>query len=408
MRTAVVVFALALLLGASAALAQENNTSSPSPSPNATASPSPSPAPSPTPNATASPAPQTGRLKIITTPVDGDILLDRAVVGTGLYVNDTYPAGSYRLEFGFVKGYTAPLSRVVIVEPGKLNSFFGEYISRAATAPRVTVAREVAPTSLSTGDTVNVILRLANEGTANAVNVSLVDAPPACVSGATGETRWNGTLAPAERKRLTYTATAAKGGLCIFESPRVAYEGEDGTAYRATAEDASISIAAKAEPEPKLLVDKSAKSEASVAENIVITTKLQNVGNAPALRVRMNDTVPDCAKVVNGDTTFAGDIPAGEARTVFYEVELKKPGPCLFDVSRASYEGPGGKTYQASASGQVNVLVKEKAFAETLESLTKPITVIAGAIGAIIFIFTLVKKTHSKAAEKVTERKKKE
>lgn len=396
MRFVVVALALALLLAVSGALAQENQTNqsnqtnqTPSPSP---ASPNATPVPTPT------PAPTTGRLKIITTPVDGDILIDRVVVGTGLYLNESYPAGSYRLEFGFVKGYIQPLPRVITVEGGKLNSFFGEYVPRSATYPKLTVVREVKPTDPAQGDPVNVILRIGNDGTATAVNVSVKDLLPDCVSNPSAETSWTGRLSPGEKRRIAYAVTASKPGLCIFESPNVTYADEDGTEYRASAEDVSISIAARAEAEPKLSVSKRAAEEKAIGENILVTIELLNVGNAPALKVRLNDTVPaECAQVVAGQPSFQGEVAPGDSRTITYEVELKRAGLCTFDASRVTYEGPGGKTYSA-ASKQLNVVVKSKAFAEILESWTKPVTVIAGAIGAIIFIYTLVHKAKTKAA----------
>lgn len=398
MRIATVAVMLLLLAGGALAQNATNETNQTNQS-NATSSPSPSP--SPTPPA----APPAARLKIITVPVDGEIFIDKIAVGMGLFVNESYPAGTYRLEFGIVKGYTSPSPRAVTVEAGKLNSFFGEYQPRAVTFPKLGVTREVKPTSVSTGDRVDVVLRISNDGTAPAVNVTANDTLPACVSDPLGETRWAGRIPAGEKQRLTYSVTASQSGLCIFESPRIAYFGEDGTEYRASAEDASISIAARAEPEPKLSVSKRAAEEKSIGENIFVTIEIQNVGNAPALKVRLNDTVPaECAQLAAGQSSFQGDIQPGDSRTLTYEVELKRAGLCTIDVSRATYESAGGKTYSAT-SKQLNVVVKSKAFAETLENYTKPVTIIAGTVGAIIFIFTLARKARTQATEKIKKKK---
>lgn len=75
-----------------------------------------------------------GVLKISTTPVAGEILIDGASLGTGS-VELSMPVGEYTVTFGAVEDYTTPASQTVAVTVGETTAVVGTYEEDVDPAP---------------------------------------------------------------------------------------------------------------------------------------------------------------------------------------------------------------------------------------------------------------------------------
>lgn len=374
---------------------------SPSPA-NATPSPAANASPSPSPSAT--PA-ATGEVKIITEPVDGDILIDRVVVGNGFYVNASFPAGLYRLSYGAVAGYRKPDDTSLEVTAGAKVNKRGVYTAEQTGVARLRVTQEVAKTSAAVDEAVDIILKVTNEGDGRALNVSFTAAFPDCLKLQTGEPAFKGDLDAQELKRVVYTVKPVKLGLCLVDPTKVVYFSEAGKRFTATSNDINVVVTAKQEATPRLTLRKEiSKADPFVGDEVSVTLTIKNEGNAPAPMVNVTDTLPPgCASLRSGPTAWSGSLDQDREKVLSYTIAVTQEGPCTLPSARATYQDERKSLY-TKESNEKALAAKARGFVDQYKDLVSVFAVTGGAIGAIVTIINISRK----AKGKVSEKKKKE
>ncbi len=120
-------------------------------------------------------------------------------------------------------------SRVTFSDPaGNKFSKFSDEVkvlvqAKPSSEPHLVIDKNVDRYSALVDDGVAVTVKIKNDGSAKASNVSLVDAIPACAVISQGTNSWTGDLQPEEQKVITYIVNLKLSGLCSFEAAKVSY-----------------------------------------------------------------------------------------------------------------------------------------------------------------------------------------
>jgi uncharacterized repeat protein (TIGR01451 family) len=401
MRFVAAALALMLVFAACAALAQENQTNQSNQTNETNQTPTPTPAASP------SAAPVTGQVVLLTNPADGDIFIDGAKVGTGFYVNSSFPAGFYRVSFGEIPGYRKPANITLEVVGGKETRRTVSYEAAATpppTIPKLAVTKEVAKPSASVAETIEVVITVTNGGNGRATNASYGDALNDCFERAAGALEWRGELDPEERVRNVYSIKPTREDLCFLDPTKVVYFDSAGNRYSALSGDVKILVTGRKEEAPKIDLRKVvSKSDPFVGDDVTVTLTLKNTGTAPALGVVVSDEIPGCAQITGGTPGWNGTLAVNKEEQVTYTLSVKDAGICRLGSATVQYQDSRGGKYTADSS-PASLTSKTKSFVEAYKDLISVVAVTGGAIGAIVTITNLARK----AKTKVSEKKKKE
>lgn len=100
--------------------------------------------------------------------------------------------------------------------------------SKPSHAPHLIIEKNVDKSTALVDDGVVITLKIENDGTADAINVTLTDDIPVCSVKSQGENKWNGNMKPEEEKVLTYIINLNKPGLCSFEAAKASYTDANG------------------------------------------------------------------------------------------------------------------------------------------------------------------------------------
>ena len=348
----------------------------------------------------------TGILKIITIPVDGAISIDNQYVGSGLYYNTTFAAGVYRISFGSVQGYETPENRTINISSGNQTSIIAQYTTFVITPPPdVTISKEASKTSVAADESIQVIIKIKNNGNIKASNVSLNESFPDCAVPINVENNSSFDLESGESRIFAYEFRLSKAGLCIFKPSKVTFSDQAGNKFSKFSDEVKIFISAKPASEPHLVIEKNVdKSTALVDDGAVITVKVKNDGSGKALNVSLMDAVPACAVVSQGNNNWTGDLAPDEQKVITYIINLKMPGLCSFDAAKATYSDESINNY-TKYSEPLNIYVKEKSVSEVLDPAVKPIVIVGTFIGSLITIITVYRSMKSKIGKKKEEKK---
>ncbi|MCZ7356089.1 MAG: hypothetical protein O8C66_07040 [Candidatus Methanoperedens sp.] len=111
---------------------------------------------------------------------------------------------------------------------------------------------------------------------------------------------------------------------------------------------------------PDVTITKEVSSSSIAAdEKIDIIIKIKNSGTIKAFNVNLNDSLPDCAVLVNGTMSWSGELESSESRILDYEVSATKAGLCIFNPSRITFADSAGNKF-SKFSDEVRVLVSSK------------------------------------------------
>ncbi|VVB84548.1 Uncharacterised protein [uncultured archaeon] len=94
--------------------------------------------------------------------------------------------------------------------------------------PHLVIGKNVDKSTALVDEGVVITLKVKNDGTADALNVTLTDDIPPCSIKSQGENKWNGDMKPEEEKVLTYIVNLNKPGLCSFEAAKASYNDANG------------------------------------------------------------------------------------------------------------------------------------------------------------------------------------
>lgn len=346
----------------------------------------------------------TGLLKIITIPVDGGIYIDSVLTGSGLYYNTSFPVGVYRVSFGTVEGYETPKNQTVPVSAGNQTNLIVQYTTTVITPPELTITKEASRSSISVDETVDIIIKIKNNGNIKAVNLNLNDSIPGCAAFVSGERSLSGELDSGESRIIDYVVRPVGTGLCIFNPASVTFSDPSGNRFSRFSDEIKLGISSKPSREPHLVVEKGVdRSTALVDDGVVITLKLKNDGTADAINVTLADDIPDCAVISQGKNYWNGDMKQEEEKVLTYIVNVNKPGLCSFDAAKASYSDSNRNDY-IKYSQPLNIFVKEKSVSQVLDPIVAPLIIIGTAIGSLLTIITVYKSLRVKIKKEKEEK----
>lgn len=103
--------------------------------------------------------------------------------------------------------------------------------SKPSREPHLVVEKDVDRSTALVDEGVVITLKLKNDGTADAINVTLDDAVPECAVISQGKNYWNGNLMQEEEKVLTYIVNVNKPGLCSFDAVKARYSDSNRNGY---------------------------------------------------------------------------------------------------------------------------------------------------------------------------------
>ncbi|MDP3104457.1 MAG: hypothetical protein Q8M95_07600 [Candidatus Methanoperedens sp.] len=95
--------------------------------------------------------------------------------------------------------------------------------SKPSREPHLVVEKDVDKSTAMVDEGVVITLKLKNDGTADAINVTLEDDIPDCAVISQGKSYWTGDMKQEEEKVLTYIVNLNKPGLCSFDAAKASY-----------------------------------------------------------------------------------------------------------------------------------------------------------------------------------------
>jgi len=341
--------------------------------------------------------PQTvGILKIITIPVDGAISIDNQYVGSGLYYNTSFPAGLYRISFGAISGYETPMNQTINISAGNQTNLIVQYTTFIITPPDVIITKETPKTSIAADESIEMIIKIKNNGNIKASGVSLNESLPDCAVPLKEENFSTFDLESGESRIFTFEFMPLKSGLCIFNPSKVTFSDPEGNKYSKFSDEVKVLVQALPSSEPHLIIDKNVdRSTAVVDDGVAITVKINNDGSATGYNVSLVDAIPACAVISQGANSWTGDIAPEEQKVNTYIVSLKTPGLCSFEAAKVSYSDLKNNSF-TKYSQPLNIYVKEKTVSEALDPAIKPIVMVGTVIGSLITIITVYRSMKSK------------
>ncbi len=111
---------------------------------------------------------------------------------------------------------------------------------------------------------------------------------------------------------------------------------------------------------PDVAITKESNSASIAADEVLdVIIKIKNNGNIKAFNVSLNDTIPECVTLENGDTAWSGELESGESRVLSYEVRPAKSGLCILSPARVVFGDFQGNRF-SRFSDEVKVAISSK------------------------------------------------
>ena len=103
--------------------------------------------------------------------------------------------------------------------------------SKPSREPHLIIEKGVDRSTALVDEGVVITLKLRNDGSADAINVTLADDIPDCAVISQGKNFWNGDMMQEEEKVLTYIVNVNKPGLCFFDAAKASYSDSNRNDY---------------------------------------------------------------------------------------------------------------------------------------------------------------------------------
>lgn len=97
--------------------------------------------------------------------------------------------------------------------------------------PHLVIEKGVDRSTALVDEGVVITLKLRNDGSTDAINVTLADDIPGCAVISQGKNFWTGNLMQEEEKVLTYIVNVNKPGLCSFDAAKASYSDSNRNDY---------------------------------------------------------------------------------------------------------------------------------------------------------------------------------
>jgi uncharacterized repeat protein (TIGR01451 family) len=333
--------------------------------------------------------------------IDNDGVIDYYLVSSGTYVyalkNGPQKAEilwDYNLNHSIDSFTCVDFDRdgimddIAIVSGRFLYAYDFEYLY----LPDLKVTKTASSTNPGVGDKVTVTLHFKNNGRGIVKDVSYIDTIPEGFKLVAGNLSMNGVrISALGEAKVFYTVEALKSGKYILPPVKVHYSDGYGRGY--TTISSALSITTKEGRgytgdktnkvgAPALELHRNfSNNEVSPGENLTILVSLINQGNAPALTVNFEGTVPEGFVLVGGKSSWKGVLEPGEKKDISYTLQLKNPfeirGEVKFPQPLVYYRDVSGKMYEAR--GEETTLKIKNGF-KTKTSMLIFILILAAAL----------------------------
>lgn len=243
------------------------------------------------------------------------------------------------------------------------------YDQKFLNLPHISVSKSVSQGSITVGESITVTLRLENIGDGKAVNLRLQDSIPEGLELGSGKTTLSEELVGVGSVReLSYTVKALKAGTYELPSVEIEYKDEFGDSYKVVSSSPAIKVSTKEgtvptpapppvekkEKLPKLSVQRNVSSRNITAEeSIAVEIILKNIGEAPALNISFNDTLPVGLALIKGENFWKGELEPNKSKAVSYVIVPKESAVYRLTELSVTYRDSSGKTYEASTGPAV-------------------------------------------------------
>lgn len=142
-------------------------------------------------------------------------------------------------------------SRVTFADPaGNKFSKFSDEVkvlvsSKPIHEPHLTIEKNVDKSTAQVDEGAVITLKVKNDGSSEAINISLTDPVPACAAVSQGNNNWNGDLQPDEQKVITYIVNLNSPGLCSFDAAKASFNDVNFNNYTKYSEPLNIYVKEK-------------------------------------------------------------------------------------------------------------------------------------------------------------------
>ncbi|MGD0952074.1 MAG: hypothetical protein ABR985_06735 [Methanotrichaceae archaeon] len=196
-----------------------------------------------------------------------------------------------------------------------------------------------------------VFLSLRNMGE-NPITVDLSDAIPDGFSTTSGLS-WKVKVDPGKTEIVNYTIKAVKTGDGQVLPVATADCELGGKLYETSSESPSVDVIG-----PNLAVEKQiSSSTVNPGEEVEVSVDVINKGNQ-TIKVSLNESIPDWAHLVRGQTSTSRLLVAGDNIAFSYTISCNTPGDYVIPETVVSCTNAEGHTYRLSSSS-LHLLVRD-------------------------------------------------
>jgi uncharacterized repeat protein (TIGR01451 family) len=111
--------------------------------------------------------------------------------------------------------------------------------------PHLTIEKNVDKSTAQVDEGAVITLKVKNDGSSEAINVSLTDPVPSCAAISQGRNNWSGDMQPDEQKVFTYIVNLNLPGLCSFDAAKASYKDVNNNNYTRYSEPLNIYVKEK-------------------------------------------------------------------------------------------------------------------------------------------------------------------
>ncbi|MBO9675290.1 MAG: DUF11 domain-containing protein, partial [Sphingobacteriaceae bacterium] len=313
-------------------------------------------------------------------------------------VNANIPAGTNDVIIINVKGtisssFSGTISNSAIITPSETGSIPVTSAAVVTTVSRKPILKisKVGPATLTAGNTINYLINVSNDGTGNAVNLSVADIVPAAITNVaiTASSTGNATIASSSvtGNNISVTGDISAGsgnGFTILVSGKVPTNYSGTLTNTATATPSEAGAAASSATAstvvsrvPVLEIIKTGPATANAGAVIEYIVTVRNTSTSDALASVITDAVPagiqnvswttsvtGTATVTSGSTgtgnsvSLTANIPAGSTNAVSISIKGLIPSGATGSLANTAVATPAEAGTSAATSATVTTTIQ--------------------------------------------------
>jgi uncharacterized repeat protein (TIGR01451 family) len=306
--------------------------------------------------------------------VDNDELIDYYLVSSGssLYAlkndpQDTEVLWNHTLDHGIARHVSVDFDRdgiaddIVVFNKNVLYAYDFEYLY----LPELVVTKTASQDTINVGDEVTIKIQFKNIGRGIVKSISYRDEVPTGLRFVDGNLSVQGIkISALSDTELSYKIAAQEAGSYTIPPVKVYYYDGYGKLYEAISNPLNLTVAEAEKEKEKEVADSVEGSplieirriisveKVSLGENLSVVVSLINQGDAPALTVNFEDSLPPGFELTEGEAAWMGVLAPGEKKDIYYTLTLvggvEYPGETvIFKAPLVFYRDASGEVYEA-------------------------------------------------------------